>query len=294
MIKRRIINLLEICIILLILFGIYYFNNNDNIQFRQTEKEVVNIIDDSLKIYFMDVGEADSILIKCGNNNMLIDAGNTTDGKYLVNYYKSLGISDFQYIIATHSHEDHIGGMANIVYNFNFDNLFIPKSKSPYKSYGNLLKALEYKNKSFYVPEIDSSYKLGDCSFQILYIGDDTIDLNNTSIVLKLKYKNTSYLFMGDATGDVEREILNKDIKSDVLKVGHHGSSYSTSAVFLSKVKPKFAIISVGKDNDYGHPKQITLDKLERVNANVYRTDQDGTIILTSDGENIVIEKEKN
>ena len=99
---------------------------------------------------------------------------------------------------------------------------------------------------------------------------------------------------MGDATGDVEREILNKDIKSDVLKVGHHGSSYSTSAVFLSKVKPKFAIISVGKDNDYGHPKQITLDKLERVNANVYRTDQDGTIILTSDGENIVIEKEKN
>ena len=294
MIKRRIINLLEICIILLILFGIYYFNNNDNIQFRQTEKEVVNIIDDSLKIYFMDVGEADSILIKCGNNNMLIDAGNTTDGKYLVNYYKLLGISDFQYIIATHSHEDHIGGMANIVYNFNFDNLFIPKSKSPYKSYNNLLKALEYKNKSYYVPEIDSSYKLGDCSFQILYIGDDTIDLNNTSIVLKLKYKNTSYLFMGDATGDVEREILNKDIKSDVLKVGHHGSSYSTSAVFLSKVKPKFAIISVGKDNDYGHPKQITLDKLERVNANVYRTDQDGTIILTSDGDNIVIEKEKN
>ena len=290
MIKRRIINLLEICIILLILFGIYYFNNNDNIQFRQTEKEVVNIIDDSLKIYFMDVGEADSILIKCGNN-MLIDAGNTTDGKYLVNYYKLLGISDFQYIIATHSHEDHIGGMANIVYNFNFDNLFIPKS---YKSYNNLLKALEYKNKSYYVPEIDSSYRLGDCSFQILYIGDDTIDLNNTSIVLKLKYKNTSYLFMGDATGDVEREILNKDIKSDVLKVGHHGSSYSTSAVFLSKVKPKFAIISVGKDNDYGHPKQITLDKLERVNANVYRTDQDGTIILTSDGENIVIEKEKN
>ena len=293
MIKRRIINLLEICIILLILFGIYYFNNNDNIQFRQTEKEVVNIIDDSLKIYFMDVGEADSILIKCGNN-MLIDAGNTTDGKYLVNYYKLLGISDFQYIIATHSHEDHIGGMANIVYNFNFDNLFIPKSKSPYKSYNNLLKALEYKNKSYYVPEIDSSYKLGDCSFQILYIGDDTIDLNNTSIVLKLKYKNTSYLFMGDATGDVEREILNKDIKSDVLKVGHHGSSYSTSAVFLSKVKPKFAIISVGKDNDYGHPKQITLDKLERVNANVYRTDQDGTIILSSDGDNIVIEKEKN
>ena len=275
----------------LLILGVYLYENSS--LFTNTINKKKNTIDNSvdlLNIYYMDVGEADSTLIRYQNYNVLIDGGNTVDGKKLVSYYKSIGVDHFDYVIATHSHEDHIGGLNFLLRKFKVSKFYIPSPKAEWKSYENVWEAIEEKNISYETPEIDSSFDLGDLHFDILWIGDDTIDLNQNSIVLMLTFKNTKYLFMADAESEVEKELLEKDIKCDVLKVGHHGSQKSSSAQFLYKVSPGYAIISVGKDNEYGFPKQVVLDKLERIGSTIYRTDLNHTIHVTSDGENISID----
>ena len=241
-------------------------------------------------IYFIDVGQADCMLIENNQNYMLIDAGNREDGNKLVAYFQSLGITQFQYVIGTHAHEDHIGGMAKIIQNFSVQHFYMPDVVTTTKTFEDVLDALQAKKISFETPSIDSTFTMADTKFTVLSIGKDKTDLNNTSIVLKSNYKNTSYLFMADAESLVEKNILGKDLKSDVLKVGHHGSQYSTSAAFLKAVNPKYAVIEVGKDNSYGHPKSVTLQKLKRLDVSIYRTDQDGTILLSSNGEEIVFD----
>lgn len=244
-------------------------------------------VDGNLVIYFVDVGQADCILISNNDHYMLIDAGNNEDGPKLVNYFKGMGISKFDYVIGTHAHEDHIGGLDDIINNFDIKTFYMPDVSQTTYTFESVLDALERKNIYFETPKEDNSYKFGNSSFTVLSVGTDSTDLNNTSIVLKLTYGNNSFLFTGDATSSVERTILDKDISADVLKVGHHGSQYSSSANFLKAVYPKYAVIQVGKNNEYGHPKSITLNKLKKINANIYRTDKDGTIICTSDGNNI-------
>lgn len=244
-------------------------------------------VDGNLVIYFVDVGQADCILISNNDHYMLIDAGNNEDGPKLVNYFKGMGISKFDYVIGTHAHEDHIGGLDDIINNFDIKTFYMPDVSQTTYTFESILDALERKNIYFETPKEDNSYKFGNSSFTVLSVGTDSTDLNNTSIVLKLTYGNNSFLFTGDATSSVERKILDKDISADVLKVGHHGSQYSSSANFLKAVYPKYAVIQVGKNNEYGHPKSITLNKLKKINAKIYRTDKDGTIICTSDGNNI-------
>ena len=244
-------------------------------------------VDGNLVIYFVDVGQADCILISNNDHYMLIDAGNNEDGPKLVNYFKGMGISKFDYVIGTHAHEDHIGGLDDIINNFDIKTFYMPDVSQTTYTFESVLDALERKNIYFETPKEDNSYKFGNSSFTVLSVGTDSTDLNNTSIVLKLTYGNNSFLFTGDATSSVERKILDKDISADVLKVGHHGSQYSSSANFLKAVYPKYAVIPVGKNNEYGHPKSITLNKLKKINAKIYRTDKDGTIICTSDGNNI-------
>ena len=291
MLKLRVKQLLELFIIILILGVFYYYDNykEEKIQYRKTEKTVKIDEKDNFKIYFLDVGQADSILITNNNENLLIDAGNNEDGKKIVDYFKSLGITSFKYVVGTHAHEDHIGGMDDIIRNFNIEHFLMPDEVTTTKTFEDVLDALYERNISFETPNINDSFTLSESKIEVLYVGSDEEDLNNSSIVLKLTYKNTKYLFMADATNEVERMILDNDLSCDVLKVGHHGSQYSTSAHFLKAAYPKYAIISVGKDNEYGHPKKITLDKLERIGTKMYRTDLDGTIIVKSDGEIINI-----
>lgn len=244
----------------------------------------------NLKIYFIDVGQADCILISNNGQYALIDAGNNGDGKKLVTYFKNLGVQNFQYVIGTHAHEDHIGGMDDIIYNFSISHFFMPDVITTTRTFENVLDALETKGVAFETPSINDTFVMGDIRFTVLWIGRDKSDLNDTSIVVKAIYKNTSYLFMGDATSKIEKNILDKDLSSDVLKVGHHGSQYSSSAQFLKKVNPKYAIIQVGRNNDYGHPKQVVLDKLNKMGVTTFRTDEKGTIIASSDGKNIGFE----
>ena len=239
------------------------------------------------QMYFIDVGEADCILIKYNNEYTLVDAGNNKDGKKIVKYLKDLGIEHFEYVIGTHAHEDHIGGMDDIIKNFSIDHYYMPKTEVDMITYTEIKDELNKKGIKYETPKIDNSFKMSEVQFKVLWIDDNKEDINATSIVLKVNYQNTSYLLMADATTDVEHQILEKDIESDLIKVAHHGSNHSSSAVFLKKVNPKYAIISVGTPNDYEFPKQVTLEKLEKLNTLVLRTDELGTIIASSDGNNI-------
>lgn len=268
---------------------LYTLLSNDEITIEKEEnKKTDSNNTDVVKVEYIDVGQADAILIENDKKYMLIDAGNNEDGDLLVNYFKDKNITDFEYVVATHPHEDHIGGMDNIIKNFNIKNYYMPDCYTTTKTFEELLDALEEKNLSFETPDIDSEFLLGDALFKVLYTGTDKRDLNNTSIVLRMTYKDVSFMFTGDATNTTEKKILAKDLQSDVLKVGHHGSQYSTSDEFLDKVNPKYAIISVGTGNVYDHPKDITLNKLKGIE--VHRTDKEGTIRVISDGKNIDIE----
>ena len=246
-------------------------------------------VNENFSVSFIDVGQADSVLIKNGNYNMLIDAGNNEDGEKLVNYFKSLGIEEFTYVFATHPHEDHIGGMDDIINNFKIDNYYMSNKLSTTKTFMDVLDALDGRNLKYTVPNKGDTLKLGDANIKVIYTGDDKSNINDSSIVLKITYGKNSFLLTGDATSNVERKIYNEDIKSDVLKVAHHGSSYSSTDVFLDRVKPYYAVISVGKNNIYNHPSNKTLEKLNKRNIKVYRTDLDGTIVFISDGENLSV-----
>lgn len=279
------------------LFAVVFFSQEEIIN-KDNEKQVnnENLVDKSMllengdfEVSFLDVGQADSILIKNKDKYMLIDAGNNEDGSLLVDYFKNLNIEKFTYVFATHAHEDHIGGMDDIINNFAIDNFYMPDVVTTTKTFEDVLDALEENDLYFDTPNIDDELSFEDASIKVLSVGSDDSDLNNTSIVLKLTYKNVSFLFMGDATSEVEKNILNKDISSDVLKVGHHGSKYSSLSSFLKKVNPRYAVISVGKNNSYDHPGQVVLDRLEKLNVDIYRTDEKGTIIFTTDGDTLQV-----
>ena len=255
-------------------------------KFRRYEYDSINL-DNDLMVFFLDVGQAESILIKSNDEYMLIDAGNTNDGTKIVKYLKYLGIDEFKYIFGTHAHEDHIGGMDEIIKSFKVNNFYMPSDTTTTETYLSLLNALEKKKVAYRTPKIGTRLELGKAFVDILSIKSKQNDLNDTSIVLKLTYNNISFLFTGDITQNVEKELVNKDIKSTVLKVAHHGSKYSNSAAFLNKVKPEYSIIMCGVNNEYYHPHKVVLDKLEKLNSKIYRTDLNGTIVAISDGKKI-------
>ena len=290
---KKINKLLNKIIIMLFIFIIISFIE------KELEKNKTNAINtdinesinSTLNIYYFDVGQADSILIKENNYTLLIDGGNDNDGEYLVDYLQNdLKIDKINVVVGTHPHEDHIGGLDDIVTSFDIEKIYLPNVTTNTKTFEDLLTAIENKKYKITIPKIDEEFKLNNMLFTIIYTGTDEKDLNNSSIILKLTYGNTSYLFTGDATSKVEKLILDKDINVDVLKVGHHGSKYSTSDEFLDKVDPKYAIIEVGENNDYSHPSNSTIDKFNKRNIKVFRTDLNGTIKLISDGNNISFE----
>ena len=286
-------------IVFLILVVSYFFYNNFN---PNTEDAGTSInkgsesTSASLTFSFIDVGQADCTLIENDGKYALIDAGNNEDGPLLVKYFESLGIKEFEYVFATHAHEDHIGGMDDIINNFKIKNFYMPDAITTTKTFEDVLTALENNKVTFKTPTTGETLELQaevPTTFTVLSVNSDESNLNDTSIVLKLKYNTTSFLFMGDASSKIENTILDKSIQSDVLKVGHHGSKTSTSNRFLEKVNPKYAVISVGKDNSYSHPNTETLNRLAKKDVKVYRTDELGTIIAKSNGTIINFENVK-
>lgn len=287
--KKKDMEKLIVLVILLLSYAYTTFINTENknqegpIKERKTE-DVIFADENTLNVYFIDVGQADSILLENKGHYMLIDAGNNEDGPKLVKYFSEFGIKEFDYVVGTHAHEDHIGGMDDIIKNFKIDNFYMPDVITTTKTFEDVLDALEETNVIFQTPKVNQTFNLQDTTITTLSVTADEKNLNDTSIVLKVKHGTNTFLFMGDASTKIEKNLLNKDIKSDVLKIGHHGSRYSTSLEFLKKVSPEYAVISVGENNTYKHPHEEILKRLEEQNIQIYRTDKQGTILAKSNG----------
>ena len=249
----------------------------------------VAFANENLTAHFLDVGQGDSILLQFDGKNILIDGGIQEMGPRVETYLKSHGVSSLDLLVATHPHEDHIGGLITILRDFPIKQVL--DSGQPHSSqvYETFLTLIDQKNISYNVAQrgqkinLDTNLKIDVLSPPPTLFSDD---LNQNSIVLKVTYNKVSFLLMGDAGFEAENSIkaASYDLKSDILKVGHHGSSSASGASFLAKVKPAISIIEVGAGNDYGHPTQKTLGTLQSIGSKIYRTDTNGNIVITTDG----------
>ena len=250
-----------------------------------------------LTVHFIDVGEADAALIISQGQSMLIDGGNVGDSSRIYSYLSQHQINHLNYIIGTHAHEDHIGGLSGALVEASADRVFAPTTESDDKFYQNFKEKVAAQGLQIINPKSGDELNLGGCTVMLLTPEDaDGNNINNTSIIVKLTYGKTSFLFMGDAEIEEETDILNQgyDISADVLKVGHHGSATSSSYALLNEVMPSYAVISVGKNNRYGHPDETVLSRLNDLGTTVYRTDYCGDIIAISDGKSIFFNTKKN
>jgi competence protein ComEC len=248
----------------------------------------------NLKVHFINVGDADCMLIQQGDKSMLIDAGDNLDEDTIMQYLISKGIKKLDIVLGSHVDEDHIGSMDAVINSFEIEKIYMPGSNSKTKHLEDVMNAANKKNLQITVPVSGETFKLGDADCTILApIFSGYEKENNYSIVIKLKYGKTSFLFTGDAEALSEVEMIKRclDLSADVLKLGHHGSIRSTSDEFLEKVNPQYAVISVGRSNHYRHPHKRTMEKLKKKGIKVYRTDENGTITAVSDGESITFDK---
>ena len=246
------------------------------------------------EIHFIDVGQGDCALVLCDGQAMLIDGGEASQSSKVYAYLKAYGIDHLNYIVASHAHADHVGGLSGALNYATVDVALCPVLDYDTKTFQSFVKYLTQQNVSITVPRAGDAFKLGGATVQILAPIREYDDPNDFSIVMKVIYGETSFLFTGDATRIAEADILDAgyDLSTTVLKVGHHGSDTSTSYPFLREIMPEYAVISVGKDNEYGHPADNTLSRLQDADVQVLRTDQHGTIICTSNGKDVAFEAE--
>ena len=240
-----------------------------------------------MRVHFLDVGQGDCSFIELGNGQtMLIDAGNNENGDEIVKYIENLQYSDIDYVVATHPHEDHIGGMAEVIEHFDIGIFYMPWAVSTSYTYENMIDTLSEERVEVHKAELGRMIlSSGPIEITVLSPEEDLeySDLNDSSAVVRLQYGETVFLFTGDAGENIEEDLCNFDIDSDVLKVGHHGSETSSSDEFIQNVSPDIAIISCGENNSYGHPDEITLETLKEYDVEIYRTDESGTVIVTAD-----------
>ena len=258
----------------------------------QENDNVNNLDSDEMKVHFIDVGQGDSIFIELPNTKtMLIDAAENEYADRITNYIYSCGYNTLDYVVATHPHSDHIGGMADVIGAFNVENVILSSAMHTTKTYTNMLKAIDDSGAKVKIGVAGTEiFSDGDLSAVVIApVTEDYSDLNNSSVMVMLTYGSRKFLFTGDAENS-EENTITADIKCDVLKVrAHHGSSTSTSRAFLTAASPEYAVISCGMGNSYGHPHTETLDRLKGAGVKVYRTDLQGDIIMTCDGEKITV-----
>lgn len=249
----------------------------------------------NLEVHFIDVGQADAIFIKKGDQAMLVDAGNNGDGEMIVDYIKKQGIDSLKYVIATHPHADHIGGLDEVIDSFEIKKIIMPDVIATTQTFEDVIDSIDKKGLSITKPRVGEGYDLNGALVTVLAPnGQGYYSMNDYSIVLRLEYGKNSFLLTGDAEETSENEMLEKNrelLSVDLLKLGHHGSITSTSRDFLDAVDPEYAVITVGRENRYGHPDDEVLARLASKDIQIYRTDLDGNIIAISDGNKITFYK---
>lgn len=286
--------LVAIIFIILGVVGVEQFQTVNPV--ANVEAEIVNKIEideQKLEVFFWDVGQADSVLVLNNGKSMLIDAGNDENGEEIVKNIKALGITKLDYVVVTHMHADHMGGMDKVMNAFTIENIYMPQTSQTTKQVQEMLEVMLNKGLTYQSPEIGDIFTLGSINGRVVYVeNNEPENLNNSSIVIELSFGTQKFLFMGDVEKEVE-ETLQLE-KVNVLKVGHHGSSTSSSEKLIQQIKPDIAVISVGKDNSYRHPNSSVIERLKKYGATVYRTDQEGTIWISCDGNENIVKKIKN
>ena len=287
--------------ILIILLAFLIINNQDKIKNlfnqnnNQNQNDYINTNNDLLKVHYLDVGQGDSIFVELPNNEtMLIDAAESYQSENIINYLKNLNYQKIDYVIGTHPHTDHIGGLKDIINTFEIGKIYMPKVVSTTKTYESLLMAIKDKNLKINTAKAGTSI-IDTYALKINILAPNNsiyTELNNYSVVTKITYGTTKFLFMGDAEKLSENEI-KENVTADVIKIGHHGSNTSSSIDFIKKVNAKYGIISVGLNNKYNLPKEETITNWENSGTKIYLTSTNGTIRASSDGTNIKIESEK-
>lgn len=274
--------------------------NYDEIMSDESETQQTSAqTDANFAVHFVDVGQGDCTLVESNGEYLLIDAGENGHETEVLNYLRLMNIEKLDYIIVTHQHSDHIGGMPEVLAEFECDNLIMPrltKEQTPTNStYKAFLKAVQSSEAKVISAKPGLSYALGGATFEILGpVTDDAEDINSMSAVTKITYGESSFLITGDAETEEELEIIDNgaDLDCDVLRAGHHGSSTSSCKDFLNAVTPEICVISCGADNDYGHPHDKAVNRIKKHTEEIYRTDICGSIVMTSDGEKIDISYE--
>lgn len=256
---------------------------------KDAEKKLV---EGTLQVHYIDVGQGDSILLMQGEHSMLIDAGDNNCGTRVQSYLQANSIDTLDYVIGTHPDSDHIGGLDVIIYKFDCNQIWMPHYSKDTKTYEDVLMAVKEKNYKITSPVAGDNFMLGQAQVEVLSPGEDADygeDANNYSIAVKVTYGEQSFLFTGDCEATAEEDMLERDIdlQADVMKAGHHGSDTSNTKDFLEAVNPKVCVISCGEENDYGHPRAEVLNNLRDLGVDVYRTDEQGTIVAVSDGSEV-------
>ena len=278
---KRKFSLILILALLLTLTGCPPSNKNDPPQ-----------SDGYLKVHYIDVGQADCALVECNGEYILIDGGNVADSSLVVSYLQKQGVEELLAVVCSHAHEDHVGGLPGVLAVYRTYHVYAPTKTYSSKCFDDFLYYTDQQNLEVTIPAPGDYLSFGGATMTVLGPVESYADPNNTSIVVRIDYGTTSFLFTGDMETQAENDMLEhwgsrSDWHVDVLKVGHHGSETSTGYRFLREVMPTYGIISVGEGNSYGHPHEDPLSRLEQAGVALYRTDLLGTIVATSDGRNI-------
>ena len=282
--KKKLISLLLLLSLLL--------SGCAEVELPETTAAPAPVSGDGLTVHFIDVGQADCALLECGGEYMIIDGGNKEDGQLVVSYLEQQGVEELDVVVCTHAHEDHVGGLPSVLAVYPTAAVYAPTKTYSSNIFDDFVYYTDQQGLEITIPEPGDAFTLGTAQVTVLGPTQSYPDPNNTSIVLKVEYGESSFLFTGDMETTAENDMLDywdsrMDWNVDVLKVGHHGSNTSTGYRFLNEVNPTYGVISVGEGNSYGHPHEEPMSRLNQAGVTLFRTDELGNVIAYTDGTDI-------